>query len=477
MVSRKRVSRKSYNLKAMEMSEKNLLTICPFEWRYGSSEMRRIFSVEYIVGKYVEVEKAIIKGLAEAGFAPKKCTMVLDKCSSRLKAFEVYEMEKKTGHDISSLAYLLGEYCGECGKYVHLGATSNDIVDTAWALIVREALSIMRERLKKLVNKLASLAREYSETIMVGRTHGQHALPITFGFKLANYVYELARSYERICDAEKRFVKGKISGAVGTMAAWGSKGFIVEEAALNQLHLEPHAISTQIAPRDSLAELVLSLLILASQLDRLAVEIRELSRPELREVAEGVGERVGSSTMPHKRNPVSSERVSGLARFLRSFATTVLENIVLWHERDLSNSSFERITLPHVFLAIDQALIDMYSVVEKLVIYPENMMRNLKQSKGTVLSEAVMVKLVEKGVPRHEAHQLLIKLSREALDSNKEFKKILLEDPFVSSVLNSEEIESLLRYENYLGASQQLIDRALEYWEKTREHCMEAINK
>lgn len=445
--------------------------VCVFEWRYGSEEMRRVFSLGSMVRRYVEVEKAIMRGLEEAGIAPRGCSEVLERCSQGLEPREVYEMERVTGHDIASLAYILGERCGECGRYVHLGATSYDVVDTAWALAIREALGIVKRKLRRLIELLSGMARRYADTLMVGRTHGQHALPITLGFKFANYVYELARSYERLCDAERRVVRGKVSGAVGTMAAWRGRGLVVEEAALRALGLEPHAISTQVAPRDGFAELVAALAILGSQLDRLAVEVRELSRPEIAELAEGTGRRVGSSTMPHKRNPTRSERISGLARFLRSFAGTSMENIVLWHERDLSNSSYERLLIPHVFLAVDQVLEDTARVLEGLQVFPENMRRNLELSRGAIMSEAVMVRLVEKGMARHEAHKLLMELSRRALDEGRGFGEVLMEHPVVSKMLSREELEELLRYENYLGSAKSLIERALRYAEEALARC------
>jgi len=445
--------------------------VCVFEWRYGSEEMRRIFSLKSVVRRYIEVEKAIMRGLEKAGIAPRGCSEMLEKCAEDIAPRDIYEMEKVTGHDIASLTYILGEKCGECGRYVHLGATSYDVVDTAWALAFREALRVVKKKLRRLIEILTELTKEHADTLMVGRTHGQHALPITLGFKLANYIYEFSRSYERLCGVEKRVVKGKISGAVGTMAAWRDKGLIVEEEALRYLGLEPHTITTQIAPRDGFAELAAVLAILGSQLDRLAVEIRELSRPEIGELVEGGGKRVGSSTMPHKRNPVRCERLSGLAKLLRSMVSGAFENIVLWHERDLSNSSFERVLIPHMFLALDQMLEDMTWVVSNLQVFPQNMFRNLELSRGVILSEAVMVKLVEKGMARHQAHKLLMELSRRALDEGKSFFEVLRSSPEITRLLSEDELKGVLRYEKYLGSTKALINRALEYAAATLSRC------
>jgi len=445
-------------------------SICVLDWRYGSEELRELFYPDNIIQRYIVVEKALIKGLAEAGLIPKRCVEQIEECVKNVKASEVYELEKKMGHDIAALAYILGERCGECGKYVHLGATSYDIVDTAWALIFRDALKLVKAKLKSIINKLLELSYKYMDLVMVGRTHGQHALPITLGFKLANYVYELTRSYERICDLERRVILGKMSGAVGTMAAWKGKGLTIELKTLEYLGLNPHKITTQVAPRDGFAELVSVLAILGSQLDRLALEVRELSRPEIGELYEAV-ERVGSSTMPHKRNPVTAERISGLAKILRSLVVTALENIVLMHERDLTNSSSERIMLPHVFLVIDQMLEDTIFLLDHLGVDDNAIKRNLELSRGLILTEAVMVKLVEKGVHRHIAHKKLVELSRKAVTEGKTLKQVLLEDEFILRYLSREEIEELMDPAKYLGSYKALIERTRSYVEETLAKC------
>jgi adenylosuccinate lyase len=442
--------------------------ICPLEWRYGSKEMRALFSLSSIVRSYTSVEVAIVAGLARAGLAPKDCVDSIAKCAEELKPWEVYAGEEVLGHDIASLAYILGEKCGECGRYVHLGATSYDVIDTAWALILREGIDIVKGRLRRILSALEELAIRYRDTIMVGRTHGQHALPITLGFKLANYIYELARSYERLCLLENRLIRSKISGAVGTMAAWGDKGFEVERGASEYLGLEPHAISTQIAPRDGFAELVAILAILASQLDRFALEVRELSRTEIAEIYEA-SERVGSSTMPHKRNPVISERISGLAKVMRGLVTTALENIPLAHERDLTNSSSERILIPHAMLVIDQMLLDMETLLEILHIDPKKMRSNIELTRGAIMTESIMIRLVEKGVPRHVAHRMLIDIVRRSGDND--IKNAIMDSKDISSLLSREEIERAMDPEKYLGSYRKLIERAIEHMRNTVEKC------
>jgi len=442
--------------------------ICPLEWRYGSKEIREIFSLRNIVKTYIKVEAALMAGLVEAGLAPRGCVEVLEKCSEDIEVKEVYELERVLGHDIASLTYLLGERCGSCGGYVHLGATSYDIVDTTWALLLREGLGVVKRKLRGVLEDLADLSIRYREALMPGRTHGQHALPITLGFKLANYVYELSRSYERICSLEARLIRSKISGAVGTMAAWSDKGLEVERKASEVLGLEPHVITTQVAPRDGFAELVSVLAILASQLDRLALEVRELSRTEISEIYEA-GERIGSSTMPQKRNPVISERISGLAKIMRGMVMTALENIALMHERDLTNSSSERILIPHSLVTIDQMLEDTQRLLKTIYIDVGKMSENLKLTRGAIMAEAVMIKLVEKGLPRHRAHKKLAELTRSM--GNRSLEEVLEMDEEVSKILSREEIKAALDPKRYLGSYRELIDRAIEYMEWVLKKC------
>ena len=445
-------------------------SICPFDYRYGSKEMRDLLKRESILRRFIEVEVALMKALEEAGFAPRGCYEVLSECAFSVRPEEVDELEARLGHDVASLATLIAERCGECGKYVHLGATSYDIVDTAWALIVRDAVELIKKRLRNVIELLIELSMKYHDTLMVGRTHGQHALPITLGFKLANYVYELSRSYERFCELEKRVMRGKMSGAVGTMAAWGEEGPKVEEVALSTLGLRSHAITTQVAPRDGYAELVADIAILASQLDRLALEVRELSRNEIGELYTATG-RVGSSTMPHKKNPTIAERVSGLARVCRALVITALENIPLMHERDLTNSSSERFLIPHALLAIDQLLIDTHRMLSTLEVDDAAMRRNLEMSRGTIMAECLMVKLVLKaGVPRHKAHSMLSDLARQALAEGRGFRDVVAGSE-VGKLLSSEDIEECFNYSKYLGSYDFLINRSLDYAKEVLRRC------
>lgn len=430
--------------------------VCPLQWRYGSEEMRQIFTISSIVKHYVMVEKALVCTLEEYGIAEKGCCELLDKVSFDPKV--IYELEKTTGHDIASLVMKLEELT-KC-RFIHYGATSYDIVDTTWALIIKQALSLVKRRLKEIIDILIDLAKKHRDTLMIGRTHGQHALPITLGFKFANYIYEFSRSLEMIRNVEKLVVKGKISGAVGTMASWNGLGIDIEKKTLEKLGLEPHEITTQVVPRDGFAHLISTLAILGSQLDRLALEIRELSRTEIGELREGF-ERIGSSAMPHKVNPVTCEKISGLAKVLRGLVIPALENIPLWHERDLTNSSSERILIPHAFLIIDEMLVSMIKVLKNLTIDTERMLKNLDLLKGYVLTEAVMNILISKGLTRTEAHKLLRELTRRYSDKVS-LKEALMNFEEIRKHLTPNEIESI-DYKNYLGMYSELIDRAIKY--------------
>ncbi|MEM0173928.1 MAG: adenylosuccinate lyase [Sulfolobaceae archaeon] len=436
--------------------------VCPLEWRYGSKEMRKVFNRQNIINTFIKVEKALLLSLHKLGYIKQLDEKKLDEI--KITANEVEELEKKIGHDVMALAILIAEKLGgEVGNFVHFGATSYDIVDTSYALLFKDALNIIKSKLIKIISILILLSEKYENSIMPGRTHGQHALPITLGFKFANYVYELTRSYERILDLEKRLIRLKFSGAVGTMAAYRGKGLEVEKVMSEILGLEPHPISTQVAPRDSFAELICTLAILASQLDRLSLEVRELMRPEIGELAEGVEGRVGSSTMPQKENPVTAEKISGLAKVIRGLVITSLENIPLWHERDLTNSSSERIVIPHAFLIIDEMLDSTILLLNGLRVNEERMKKNLEVTKGLIVAESLMIALTQKGMPRHKAHELVRELSRNVIQNDKSLLEVAINDKRVREYLKEEEIREYLDPTKYLGSYRELIQRSLEY--------------
>ncbi|MBB5253170.1 adenylosuccinate lyase [Sulfurisphaera ohwakuensis] len=439
-------------------------SICVLDWRYGSKEMRELFQRATILKRMATVEVALLYALSKIGLVREEDILVVQKNIDKINISRVEELEKKLGHDVMALTVHLAELSGESGKFIHFGATSYDIVDTANILIFRDAINIIKKKLKNIIIILMEYAKKYQELVMIGRTHGQHALPITLGFKFANYVYEFTRSLERLNDTSKRLLKIKMAGAVGTMAGWKDKGLEIEKYVSEYLGLPPHEISTQIAPRDGYAELVSDLAILASQLDRFALEIRELMRPEILELAEGSAEsRVGSSTMPHKENPVTAEKISGLAKVLRGFVISELENIPLWHERDLTNSSSERIILSHSFLIIDEMLESMEALLRNLRVYPENMRKNLELTKGLIMAESLMINLTLANVPRHIAHELVMKVSREAEREGKSLLEAALDNEEIVKILGKEKIIEALNPYNYLGEYKELISRALSY--------------
>ncbi len=454
------------------------MPVCVFEWRYGSPEMKRLFELESWMRRLLDVEVAVIEAFEEEGLAPRGIAERVRSAAASISVDDWLEREKQRGHDIAALAELLGERAGgEAARFVHLGLTSYDVVDTAWALVIRDALKLIRLKIRRVAERLAQLAREYRDVVVIGRTHGQHASPVTLGFKLANYLYELARRYQALCDTERRVVRAKIGGSVGTLAFWTllwgeEKALSLRRRIAERLGLEPHIITTQVAPREGFAELACQLATLAGVLERFALEVRELSRPEIGEWLEAPRGRVGSSAMPHKANPVVSERICGLARIARGLVTPALENISLWHERDLTNSSSERVWIPHLFLTLDQMLEDTVELLEKRLVFNlERAKKNVLLTKGHALSEAVVALLVSKGLARHEAHKLVMEASRRGASQGKSLLEALMEDERISRLLSRGELERVLRPENFVGAAPRLVEEAVEYALKTLDSC------
>jgi adenylosuccinate lyase len=442
------------------------LPILPIDTgRYGTPEMRGIFEEEARIQKLLDVEAALVLAHAEVGNIPRKdAERILEMASTKhVKIARIKAIEKEIKHDIASLVRALSEVCGSSSAYIHLGATSYDIVDTANALQLKEAIDIIEKKLAALKRNLQKQATEYKKTVMMGRTHGQHALPITLGFKFAVWGYEVARHIARLDECRPRVLAGKISGAVGTQAGLGEHATRIQELVMKRLGLKAAEISTQIVQRDRYSELVCLLAIIASSLENFATEIRELQRPEIGELFESFdkNKQVGSSTMPHKRNPEICERICGLARIARSLVIPALENIVTWHERDLTQSSAERFILPEACILVDYILLLMSDVVTNLRVDEQRMLRNMDLTQGRALSEAVMMALTKKGVNRQEAHEHLRKMTVKSEVENRGFREILLEDPVVSGKLSEKEIEEALNPRNYLGtASKQAEDFA-----------------
>ena len=425
--------------------------------RYGTPEMLKVFEEEARVQKLLDVEAALAWAHAEVGNIPKKDAEKIVALASvkYVKVERVKAIEKEIKHDLASLVRALAEQCGSSGAYVHLGATSYDIVDTANALQLKDAIDIIVKHLTTLKSILQEKAGKYKETVMMGRTHGQHALPITLGFKFAVWGYEVNRHIQRLSDCRERVVAGKISGAVGTQASLGEHASQIQELVMKQLGIRAAEISTQIVQRDRYAEFVCILSMVATSLENFATEIRELQRPEIAEMFESfeAEKQVGSSTMPHKRNPEICERVCGVARIVRSLTIPAFEDMVTWHERDLTQSSTERFVLPESCILTDYILSLLTTVVVNLRVDEQRMLQNIGLTQGRTMSESVMMALTRKGVNRQEAHELLRKLTIKSEAEKRHFKEILLADKFVSSKLTDAEIDEALNPKSYLGTA------------------------
>ena len=425
--------------------------------RYGTPEMLKIFEENTRIQKLLDVEAALALAHAEVGNIPKKDAEKIAAMATTkyVKVERVKAIEKEIKHDIASLVRALSEVCGPSGAYAHLGATSYDIVDTANALQLKDALGLIEEKLSGLKGILKKQAAQHKATMMIGRTHGQHALPITLGFKFAVWGYEVNRHIERLDECKKRVLVGKISGAVGTQAGLGEHAEQIQELVMKKLGLHAAEISTQIVQRDRYADLICIYAMVASSLENFATEIRELQRPEIGELSEAfeADKQVGSSTMPHKQNPETCERVCGLARIVRSLSTPALEDMITWHERDLTQSSAERFILPESNILLDYLLSLMCNIVANLRVDEQRMLQNLSLTQGRAMSEAVMMALTKKGVNRQEAHEMLRKLTIRSTAEKRDFKQVLLGDKFVSSKLSEKEIDAALDPKNYLGTA------------------------
>jgi len=455
----------------MSLGRRKLLPVLPIDiGRYGTPEMRRVFDEETRLQRMLDVEAALAWAHAEVGNIPREDAEKIVKTASvkYVKLSRVKEIDKEIRHDIAAMVRALAEACGPSGGYVHLGATSSDIVDTAMALQLKDAVNLIEKRLNNLEETLMEKAEKYKGTVMMGRTHGQHALPITLGFKFAVWMRENARHIQRLQECRKRVLVGKMSGAVGTQAGLGPKAIKIQELVMERLGIKPAQISTQIVQRDRYAELICLLAMIASTLDKIATEVRELQRPEIGEVSEPFERerQVGSSTMPHKRNPIICERICGLAKIVRSLVTPALENIRTWHERDLSQSSAERFIIPEACILTEYMLVLMTNILKNLWVDEKRMQRNMKLTQGRTMSEAVMIALTRKGMNRQKAHELIRRLAMKSGVEKQPFKETLLKDKTVRETLSEKEIDEALDPRNYLGTTTKQIELAVK---KTKE--------
>ncbi|OPX32012.1 adenylosuccinate lyase [candidate division KSB1 bacterium 4484_188] len=415
--------------------------------RYTLPEIGSIWEEENKFKIWLEIEVLACEARAEMGAIPWEVVREI----RQKAAFEVpriQEIENRVHHDVIAFLTNVAEHVGPVSRYIHYGMTSSDILDTTLAVQMRQAGRLILNKLTELKNLLARCSREFKDTVMVGRTHGIHAEPITFGLKLALWYSDTLRNIERLERAIDTISVGQISGAVGTYDYLSPE---VEAYVCKKLGLQPAAISTQVIQRDRHAEYLSTLALVGAGLEKIAVEIRHLQKTEVLEVEEPFGRgQKGSSAMPHKKNPIICERITGLARLLRGFAGTAMENIVLWHERDISHSSVERVIIPDATITLYYMLVKSIQVIKGLVVHPKNMLRNLEITRGLIFSQAVLLKLIEKGASREEAYRMVQKNAMRVWEENTNFEDLLVSDPEVTKYLKEEEIHLICNLENRL---------------------------
>jgi adenylosuccinate lyase len=425
--------------------------------RYSRPAMERIWADESKLSRWLEVELAALEGWAEVGAVPREIVADMRSRAAPPTPGRVAEIEERTHHDVAAFVDAVAEDLGVAGRWFHYGLTSSDVLDTATALQVRDAGTLLLEGIDRALDAVVRRAEEHRDTVMAGRTHGVHAEPITFGAKLVGWAFELDRNRSRLARALEGMRVGKLAGAVGT---YGGGDPEVERIACERLGLTPETAATQIVPRDRHAELLSALAVCASSLDRFATEIRHLARTEVGEVQEPFGQgQKGSSAMPHKRNPVVAERICGLARVVRAEATVGLENVALWHERDISHSSAERVVLPDAFLALDYMLDRFAWLVEGLVVDARRMRRNLDASHGLVFSQRVLLGLIAAGLPRDDAYRLVQRNALRAWDEELDFRALVEADPDVGATLDAAAIADAFDLTDALRHVDVLFDR------------------
>jgi adenylosuccinate lyase len=418
--------------------------------------MGRIWSESRRFESWLEVETTAAEVMADAGLVPSEAARDI-RSRAKFDIARIDEIEKVTHHDLIAFTTNVGEHVGPSARWLHFGLTSSDVVDTAQALQMRDACDLILKDIDALMPAVQRRADEHRRTPMIGRTHGVHAEPMTFGLKLALWYAELARDRERVVRARAAISVGKISGAVGTFAHLDPP---IEAEICKRLGLAPALISSQVIQRDRHAELMTTLAIVAASLEKFALEIRGLQKTEIGEVEEPFAKgQKGSSAMPHKRNPVACEQIVGLARLIRGNATAALENVALWHERDISHSSVERVILPDSFIALDHMLRRFTRIVDGMVVYPERMRENLERSRGVVFSGTILLELARRGISRERAYELMQRNAMRSFHEQRDFKTLLLADPDVTSLLPPEEIEKAFDLDVQLRNVDVVFDR------------------
>lgn len=443
------------------------MAIHPIEFRYGTPEMKNIWESENKLQRMLDVEYALAQAERKLGIIPKE---VADEIASKantkyVKLERVNEIEAETNHDIAALSKGITEVCENgAGEYVHFGATSNDIVDSSNSLLIKDSIEVLKEKLKRLTKIMLKLTEENKMKVCIGRTHGQHALPTTYGMKFGIWADELHRQYDRLIHAEGNVCIGMMDGAVGTTAALGEQGWEIHKCVAEILGLPAATITNQVVQRDNHVEFISVLANIASTLDKIGLEIRSLQRTELAEVGEYFDpeKQVGSSTMPHKMNPITAERICGVARIIKSYVNAALDNNPLWHERDLTNSSCERIMFPESCILTDYILNLTIKLMSNLVFYDENIERNLNMTNGLIMAERLMAELTRAGMGKQTAYGIVRK---NAIKANKEkllLGELILKDQDVQKYLTEKDVEKIMDPHTYIGSTTIIIEELLE---------------
>ncbi len=438
--------------------------IHPIETRYRT-EIAKLFTEDKKLRNWMLVEAVLAKVHAKLGTIPKQAAEEIDKARKIVKIERVKEIDKEIHHDLMAMVKALAEQCeGDAGKYIHLGATSYDIEDTAFALQLREALNYIEASLKTLLMELLKIIEEKKTLVCIGRTHGQHAIPTTYGMRFGVWAYEIDRHLERISEILKRISFGKMSGAVGTMASFGENGIELQNMVMKELNLNPVLIANQIVQRDRQAEVILLTALIGQTLAKIARENRVLQRNEIAEMFEPFKKnQVGSSTMPHKRNPHKSERICSLARIVKSNVIPALDNIILEDERDLTNSASERVIFAENFIFLDFMIKELTKIIQGLEFDEVKIEQNLNLTKGAILTEKIMVELVNKGIGRQEGHEILRQAAITAREKNLDMKEILINNNKISTNFSENELDEILDPHNYIGKAIEQVDKLLKF--------------
>jgi len=441
----------------------NMDPVSVLDYRYGTDEMRNVFRADSYLNFLLKVEATLAEAQSEIGIVPKRAAIEIKKGLKLVKRKRVEEIETEINHDVMAVVKGLEEQVGDAGKWIHFGATSYDIVDTARALQHKKAITLIEMALKKLIKSLSQLAKKHKDTVMLGRTHGQWATPITFGLKMAVFTSELARHMERLTELKPRLMTGKFLGAVGSGAAMYPHTLKVQKLVCKKLELNEPLATTQILGRDRIAEVIAWGANLATSIEKFTIEVRNLQRSDIGEVAEAfnIKKQVGSSTMAQKKNPITSENVGGLARIVRSVLYSSYENNLQWHERDLANSSNERIILPQFYILLEYIIKKTENVFSNLYVNKEKMKENLDGAGGLPMAEAFVIALGKTEMGRQNAHELIRSITMDAEKKGITFRENIKTNHEVQKYLNNDEIMHCLEPNNYVGHSHEIIDKVL----------------